>query len=177
MILKHYLLMRSPVLFNDIVAPNRGITGNPNPGVIRASFAFRAGESLPNRWPRLSVIQESTIIRQSAFLNVFLVSRTIYNEAMPTYFGENVFIFHSTDNFARFITSIGANSRWQLGRAKIHWKGTGSAKAARLLGECFGLRHLTIQLPERNWVTCNSQAPYEARLSGMKDLLRVRGLT
>ena len=179
MILRQHLLMPSPILYDGKLSDRNGIPGRPNCKNIHTSFALHAGDFLRQHGTKPAIFEESRTIRQADFLNIFLVSRTIYNESMPIYFGQNVFSFHSTDNFANFVTKIGPNCRWQLGRVYIHWYEYGSApaKAARLLGECFGLRHLTIQLPDRNFPSCNSQAPNEARLLGMKDLLRVRGLT
>ena len=175
MILKEYLLMSTPIVKERVLTINRRIRDKI--GLINAAFALPAGDSIPLDRTQPTFIEESRIIRQSEFLNIFLVSRTIYNEAMPIYFGQNIFVFHSTDTFATFVTKIGPNCRWQLGRARIFWEGNAPAKAARLLGECFGLRQLTIQLSGSNYTSCNRQAPHEARLSGMKDLLRVRGLT
>ena len=181
MILKEYLLMSGPIFFDRLLAPDRSIPGKAN--MVSTYASFTRLDPYPLRqesfWPFPP--ETTRITRQYEFLNIFLVSRIIYNESMPIYFGQNVFSFDSTDNFAKFVTKIGPNCRWQLGRVYIHWfhwYGSTPAKAARLLGECFGLRHLTIQIPDRNFGTsCNIRAPNEARLLGMRDLLRVRGLT
>ena len=177
MILKEYLLMSGPVFFNRVVIVKCGTPGKRKRIYINGSFALAAKYPLPQDRSHPAFIEESRIIRQFEFFNIFLVSRTIYNESMPIYFGQNLFSFHSTDNFANFVTRLGPNCRWQLGRIYICWHGSAPAKAARLLGECFGLRHLTIQVLDGNYTCCDRQVPYETRLLGMKDLLRVRGLT
>lgn len=108
--------------------------------------------------------------------NLFATSRAIYHESVPVYFGLNIFYFPKLDILAKFLSKIGPSCRRKIRSISVLYWGKTPAKAAKLLGECIGLRHLTLSfdllsercLPRRNRIMM--------KIYGLKDLLRIRGL-
>lgn len=120
MILKELLIMPGPVHFKDLVYPSKSLKKKEKRW--RSKFApFAAMEPVryhtltegPRQWHYIDV-KKTTIIKQSSLLNLFLASRAIYSEAMPIYFGCNLFEFDSLDRFKPFISGIGAEKRSQV---------------------------------------------------------------
>ncbi|KAL8791279.1 MAG: hypothetical protein Q9195_005968 [Heterodermia aff. obscurata] len=118
---------------------------------------------------------ESNKILQSGLVNIFSVSKTIYRETVPLYFGCNQFDFFTLDDLERFLSKIGPEYRWQIASITVNHNGRAPARAVKRLAECVGLRRLTLHIESYSFGG-NPRSPHEARLLGMKDLLRMRGL-
>ena len=159
MIFKEFLVMPNPIMFYGF--------GIPPCAIIKSA---KEGPQTDG-WP---TIEDAEIIRQSSRLNIFLVSKAIYCETIPLYFGHNIFSFESGHSLWRFASTIGPDSRWQLARVQCHWVHY-CVRAAKILTQCVGLRELSLELSFHSFGRVDdSNSGY--RLLGMEDLLRVRGL-
>ena len=138
-------------------------------------FALVEDRPLPPFWPyEWPTIKETEIIRQSGRLKIFLVSKTIYRETVPLYFGHNIFNFDCGDSLGKFLSTIGPDCRWQLARVQCCWMGH-CTRAAKILPKCVGLRELSLKITSFS-LGCSGLTGPDTRLVGMEDLLRVRGL-
>ena len=173
MIFKEFLVMGGSILFNRsqyfVRKEEPGIghfRQNPPPFVL-------VGKT---KWYWGSRIDEKQMIMQGQCLNLLVASKAIYRETVPIYFGLNTFCFGNLDLFERFIGKLRADFRWQLARVRLGYRGTELARAIKTIISCVGLRELTLDLEPSSIVpTRNARA--QIRLFGMKDLLKVRGLT
>ena len=115
---------------------------------------------------------DSIIIRQSSVLNIFLTSKTVYRETVPLYFRCNKFHFYDLDCMDRFLSKVGTECRRHIASITVNYTG----KSPKRLAECTGLRRLTLNVDSRSFCDVERRHPHEARLSGMRDLLRIRNL-
>ncbi|KAG7007181.1 hypothetical protein G7Y79_00011g030790 [Physcia stellaris] len=166
MIFKEHLVMPGPVLFRQYVQ-------SEDPEVSFLASPHAIIDPQPSQY----LVQESNVIWQEPLLRVFLTSKTIYRETVPIYFGINLFKFDWLEMFENFITKLGPQCRWQLGRLNLHLRGNAPARAIKHLVDCVGLRRLVLKIYSYSAAYHDQVAPYAPRLYGMKDLLKVRGLT
>ena len=143
----------------------------------------------------------TTIIEQSTFLSLLLVSGTFYKEAMPIYFRHNIFDFDNLSRCQYFLDRISPDARWQVGeftydpqwpmekltrylsqvsRLRVTWtawSGATAGRVARLMCRCPNLRGLAITLSHDATAWTPKGSPHKLQLHGMGALLKVRGLT
>ena len=95
-----------------------------------------------------SVIYEGQqeMIPQRGYLDIFRVSKAVYRETMPIYFGLNTFCFENLNFFECFVGQLKADSRWQLARVSLVYYGIAPARAIKTILSCVGLRELTIDI-------------------------------
>ncbi|KAL8822166.1 MAG: hypothetical protein Q9191_007094 [Dirinaria sp. TL-2023a] len=116
-----------------------------------------------------------TPVKQAPFCQVFLVSKALYREAVPIYFGCNLFSFENLDRFESFSCAIGPDARWQLRKVAVDYAGYAPARAVKSLVRCMGLKELEVNVHWWSWSKCpGSGSP--PQLYGHKDFLRIRGL-
>ena len=167
MIFRQFLVMPGPVLFSRLAY--KQMAPFARSGSVRV-------EDLRRRTYEDEEYIESAMIRQSSLLNIFSASKTIYRETVPLYFGCNEFDFYSLDYMDQFLGKIGAEYRWQIASITVDYDGKAPAKAVKRLTECVGLRRLTLNITTHSFGRIDPRTPNEARLVGMNDLLRIRGL-
>ena len=121
MIFKELLVMPSPVFFEDIIR----YKVHDDEELLRASPPVATNEPIlfttnnqeytttSGIWQDIDYFN-SLIIKQSAVLDLFLTSKTVYREAAPIYFGNNIFQFDHLDRFESFLRTISADSRWKV---------------------------------------------------------------
>ena len=121
MIFKELLVMPSSLFFEDIIR----YQVHDNEELIRRSPPVATNEPLllatnnpdysttSGVWQGVDYV-DSLVIKQSAILSIFLTSKTVYHEAAPIYFGNNIFQFDGLDRFESFLKTIGADSRSQV---------------------------------------------------------------
>ena len=142
MIFKELLVMPGPILFKTSLSFNSPsgetyrFVRDPEPFVNVGSEAVRGQH----------VFKESEIAPQKDSLRIFSVSKAIYRETVPIYFGCNMFDFDDLGTFERFITKLEAEFRWQLARVTITYTGIAPARAVKHLVGCVGLRELTLHI-------------------------------
>ena len=173
MIFKELLVMnRSILLLRDMIVESKGqVEYVPRPR------AFIHTE--PEKFPPHRTIDEANMVIQRDFLNIFTANVALYRETAPVYFGLNTFYFQTLDLFDWFIGKIGAEKRWMLARVRISHIGNTLARAIKSLNSCLRLRELTLDLEPTSAAPTHkyNPAPAQLQLWGMKDLLKLRGLT
>ncbi|KAL8805491.1 MAG: hypothetical protein Q9182_001946 [Xanthomendoza sp. 2 TL-2023] len=109
--------------------------------------------------------------------SLWIVSKRLYNEAMPIYFTTHHFCFSGLETLGRFITTIGPFPRQYIAKVNIHWEKSSKIstfdvhQTFRLLSECPNLKSLTFNIPP------NYLLPAQYRpLPGQKTALQIRGL-
>ena len=165
MIFRHFLVMPGPVLFTYFAAPH-----------ARHDSAGVESQNNPLSEDFTGLFPEHNGIQQSSLLNIFSASKTVYRETVPLYFGCNQFEFCSLDRMEQFLNKIGAECRWQIASITVEYWGRAPARAVKRLAECVGLRVLMLKIGLYSFGRSHSSPAQKARLIGMKDLLRLRGL-
>jgi len=111
---------------------------------------------------------------------LWAVSKTVYHESVPIFFRYNSFRYDNLTRLASFLTCIGPTARRNLTTVSMHYSGKAPAKAMKILKECIGLRHLTIEITRGSlaFMPQSSQDPEidVMRMYGLTDLLKVRGI-
>ena len=125
---------------------------------------------------KVALYHDSNLNSQSGLLNIFSASKTVYRETVPLHFGCNQFHFEDLAIMEKFLSKVGAESRWQISSITVNYYGKAPARAVKRLTECAGLRRLTLNLDSFAFARLDPNNPHEIRLIGMKDLLRIRGL-
>ena len=113
----------------------------------------------------------------SAACQIFRVSKALYNEAMPVYFGENTFRFKDLDALETALEILTAERRRSIRSLSINFHGPHPVKSMRLLYECVSLRQLSLGI--NNWGTYPNRfgvTPLWQTICGVKALLKVRGI-
>ena len=164
MILKELLVMPGPIetsYFGARFAVYHPLKTRENP--LDQSYSDRI------------LTREESKIPQAPVCQIFLVSKGVYREAVPIYFGSNLFKFHNLDNFHAFARWIGPDPRWQLRKVAVDYDGNAPARAVKFMVECVGLRELEINI---RWWSLSKYPTVDQplQLFGQKDLLRIRGL-
>ena len=168
MIFKENLVMPNPIMFYRFGVLNGQQTHNIPPCAMIRS----AKEGTQTKcWP---TIEDAEIIRQSSRLSIFLVSKAIYCETVPLYFGHNNFSFESGRSLWKFASTIGPDCRWQLARVQCYWASY-CVRAAKILSQCVELRELSLEISSESLRHVDDTF-FDYRLVGMEDLLRVRGV-
>lgn len=175
MIFKEFLVMNGPILFHHHLC----IKSEDRVDIIdrpRAFVHLGPGDGTDLHGDKIDVEEMQM---QRDFLNIFSVSKPIYRETVPIYFGLNTFFFGSLDYLETFTAKVRPDYRWQLARVEVCYWGYRPAKAVKSLLSCVGLRELTLHIESTS--TAPSRKPNsdaaQCQLFGMKDLLKVRGLT
>lgn len=172
MIFKELLVMPGPVLFKRfVVAEGNELLSRASPLAMVNQRPSEDGQYPSHKF------RESNIIWQKSLVKIFLASKAIYRETVPLYFRNNVFNFDKLDFFESFVTRIGSECRRQLARLKLEFYGNASARAIKRLVDCVGLRELKLTIYSSSAAYHDRNASYAPVLYGMKDLLKVRGLT
>ncbi|KAL8912171.1 MAG: hypothetical protein Q9171_002805 [Xanthocarpia ochracea] len=113
----------------------------------------------------------------SATCQIFRVSKALYNEAMPVYFGENTFHFEDLDALETALGILTAERRRSIRSLSISFHGSHPVKSTRLLYGCVSLRRLSLVI--KNWGTYHDLSgitPWWQTICGAKALLKVRGI-
>ena len=175
MIFKELLVMPGPILFKNYV---HSVQAERDKASLRAMPILMIYPR-PFSGAQMSDINivESNFIWQGPLLGVFLASKSIYRETVPIYFGTNFFSFESLSRFEDFVSKIGPECRWQLARLKIGYCGKAPTRAIKRLVDCVGLRELELKIHSYSIAFLGDVFPYAPRLHGIKELLKVRGLT
>lgn len=93
-----------------------------------------AGDGCPNR-----VYNEHIPVRA-----IILVSKTIYAEAMPMYYGSKQFRFKNVSTLQMFLQVIGPRQASYIQHISFTYWGIGASQAFSRLGKCISLRTLNI---------------------------------
>ena len=143
-------------------------------GARFAVYSFKTEDDSQNSRDQI-LRREDMKILQAPVCQIFLVSKAVYREAVPIYFGCNLFKFHNLDNFYAFARWIGPDPRWQLRKIAVDYDGNAPARAVKFMVECVGLRELEINI---RWWSLSKYPNVDQPLQvlGQKDLLRIRGL-
>jgi len=166
MILKERLTMPGPILW-----------ASKKQAIAEVPFV-RAGESSCKEYANGATFTQSRICQ------LFPVSKTMYAEAIPIYFGTNTFNFKSTEEFVVFFGRLSPRYRWQLGTISMSWIGKSRVAAAKALKTFVALRELKLDQvtlyrfqATKEHVDASGNV-VEARINtyGQKDLLNLRGL-
>ena len=176
MIFHQLLVLPGPIAFNTfVIAPFLDKATSRSGTFLTSPYAYFP----PGNYPYVLYDRSNgkCLIQQSNLFNIFLASKTIYRETVPIYFGRNSFRFANMDYWKLFHAKMGQEYRWQLASIDLTYSGRAPAQATKLLLDCMGLKELTLRLDYDSVGSCTSTAPYEPRLYGMNDLLRLRGLT
>ena len=131
MIFKELLIMPSPVFFEDIISykPNgeeQLLSADPPVAAEETVIVAENNQEYDTTsgiWDGLVDSDDSDgpqIIKQSAVRDLFLTSMTVYREAAPIYFGNNVFQFENLDRLESFLSTIGTYARWQVSIRSKH---------------------------------------------------------
>lgn len=108
--------------------------------------------------------------------NLWLSCKTIYHEAMPTYFRTRSFKFNNIERLGAFLMVIGPHPRQYLTSVRFRYEKAGATaafevhEAFRLLGECPNLSQLSFTA----W--CHYLMRKNRSLPGMSTLLKIRGI-
>ena len=127
-------------------------------------------------------------VRQAAekrICELSLISKTMYAEAIPAFFGVNTFSFNSTNGFVSFAGRLCPKYRWHVRKIAISWVDSAKVDAAKALRTFVGLRELKLdQVTLYRFKTGKKQVDtsgevVEAKLKAYahKELLCLRGLT
>ena len=174
MIFRQFLVMPGPVLFRTLAWRRIGPFARPEPVRIEDLRQWTDSDDDDEGYTEYFI--EPDLIRQSSLLNIFSASKTVYRETVPLYFGCNEFDFNTLDHMEQFLGKIGAEYRWQIASIAVVYNGKAPAKAVKRLTECVGLRRLTLKVNTHSFGRMDPSTPNDARLIGMNDLLRIRGL-
>ncbi|KAL8848700.1 MAG: hypothetical protein Q9221_006310 [Calogaya cf. arnoldii] len=107
--------------------------------------------------------------------NLWVTSKTIYNEAMPIYFSTHYFQFASIESLGHFLTTIPYYHRQHITKLRLNYNKRAETnnfdiqQAGRLLSECPNLSELAIGI----W--CNNLLLNDRNIV-LKSLLQVRGI-
>ena len=145
MVLKELLLMPGAIMVKDGMSVT-GQTGESKYVRDPPPFANVGSEVAEKQ----HVFKESEVVYQHDLIGMFSASKLIFQEAVPIYFGLNLFHFDDLDAFERFITKLGAEFRWQLARVTITYRGYSPARAVKHLVGCVGLRELTLHIHKKS---------------------------
>lgn len=119
-----------------------------------------------------------------SILGLFLVSKSITNEAKGLFFRHNDFHFDKLDYLEDFLNAISVSSRRSLASISFVYFGNSPARSIKALKECVGLRNLRIEidlwsLGTLSYSSCwyeKDDLPGLAKMHGMGNLLKIRGI-
>lgn len=110
-------------------------------------------------------------IDQKATRALLGTSKAIYEEASHFYFRSNHFYFEDMNLLNVFVQKMRPDFRRLIRRVTVHYCGRAPARTMRSLATCVGLSELTLKFSY-------GTLPYSPMtLTGLKDLLKIRGLT
>ena len=107
-------------------------------------------------------------------------NKLIYDEAMPVYYRNKVFIFNSCGALRAFLSGIGPFQRSYIAHVCVRWSGYTGTQAFRLLAGCPRLRYLNIGLARYfrgAEVDRHPRTTSLMRCASAKFLLQIRGLS
>ncbi|KAL8798508.1 MAG: hypothetical protein Q9200_007758 [Gallowayella weberi] len=126
------------------------------------------------RWRRSVLVVDK---RDAAPENLWLVSKQLYNEAMPIYFNTHQFCFSNLGTLSTFIATSGPLARQHIANLCFYWEASDSIstfnvhQTFRLLSECPNLKRLTLNIPPSHLIPSQYRS-----LPGQRTALRIRGL-
>lgn len=168
MVLEELLVMPSPV-YTPCLFKNGGFAVDPTK-TTKTDNEYLQDALL------YDMISNNCKIAQAGICQIFLVSRTLYREAVPIYFGSNVFYTSTLKDTAVLTRSIGPDCRWQLRKLSVCYHGRAPARSVKAIAECRGLKELTLNVFQYSFLVLpNKEAPLQ--IYGQKELLRIRGLS
>lgn len=156
MVYKEFLVMPSPIFFG---------------------LGLKTQAILRSRNPDTSIKENG--IPQTLVCQLFLTSRSIYQEAMPLYFSLNRFHFSNLHVLLVVLSSLKPNCRRQIARISFAYQGPSPAKAFKVLSTCVGLRDLIIRLTgfTPNLIRLEDELPRRLmKMGGISQLLKIRGI-
>ncbi|KAL9010984.1 MAG: hypothetical protein Q9173_004132 [Seirophora scorigena] len=106
---------------------------------------------------------------------IFRVSKTIYAEAMPVYFGCNTFAFVSLDILS-VLNKLKPDFRRSIRSLSINFWGLTPAKSVKLLQGCISLRKLLLRVGYRTIRCWKNEFLPLLKAHGVNDLLKLRGI-
>ncbi|KAL8809482.1 MAG: hypothetical protein Q9223_007922, partial [Gallowayella weberi] len=124
------------------------------------------------RWRRSVLVVDK---RDAAPENLWLVSKQLYNEAMPIYFNTHQFCFSNLGTLSTFIATSGPLARQHLANLCFYWETSSSIstfnvhQTFRLLSECPNLKRLTLNIPPSPLNSFSARS----RLDGLVERLSV----
>lgn len=106
---------------------------------------------------------------------IFRVSKTIYAEAMPVYFGCNTFAFVSLDILS-VLNKLKPDFRRSIRSLSINFWGLTPAKSVKILQGCISLRKLSLRVGYRTIRCWKNEFLPLLKAHGVNDLLKLRGI-
>ena len=102
--------------------------------------------------------------------------KTLNHEAMPIFYGHNMFDFEDLDVLHGFLTTIGIQQRRMITSIALRIRGTTPAQSIRLLQGCVSLRHLEVKVLLSTLDGYYPNRTGQPRAAGIQGLLDVRGI-
>ncbi|KAI4122528.1 MAG: hypothetical protein LQ338_005775 [Usnochroma carphineum] len=110
-----------------------------------------------------------------AACELFTVSKSFYNEAMPIYFGCNTFAVVHLDHLA-FLSKLKADYRRSIRSISTGFSGIAPARCIKLLHGCISLRRLSLRITYGTMRYHKGKCLPLLKSSGVNDLLKIRDL-
>lgn len=105
------------------------------------------------------------------------VSKAVYYEAFPIYFGCNTFYCDGVEALGEFLSKLKKDYRRNVRSLSFHFVGNSPAKSIKLLQGCVSLKSLEIGVTLRMLDDYGLRKPESLKwLPGLNDLMKVRGI-
>lgn len=168
MVLETYLAMPQPIPFASKTKAIAKFAYDPLDSGGREDF---------NVWARR--------ISKQRIGQLSLISKVMYAEAIPAFFGINTFSFNSTNVFVSFASRLCPKYRWHVRKISICWVDTAKVDAAKALRTFVGLRELKLdqvglyrfKSGKKQVDTSGMVVQAKPKAYAQKELLCLRGLT
>ena len=115
-------------------------------------------------------------ISHSTIMALFLVSKTVFNEAMPLYYSKNHFYLTTSQDLYFFLSSVGHDRCKYLKTLNVQYTGKWAVRAFRLLLERCEIKNLKLLVHNS---AMQGQPPHTKSVVtsfGMRQLKQLRGL-
>ncbi|KAL8698782.1 MAG: hypothetical protein Q9224_001694 [Gallowayella concinna] len=109
----------------------------------------------------------------SATCQILQVSKTLYAEAMPVFYGENTFKLGNLESLCFFLTKLKPVNRRSIKSLMVTYDTYCPAKSMKLLQGCVSLRRLSLEF---TWGALYYGGLPWSRIHGVRDLLKIRGI-
>ncbi len=147
------------------------------PAMIAIGIGWSEGRSIIVEKVRLEDDEESDFeIDQKATRKLLHTSKTIYQEASHFYWGSNHLYFEDLDMLTEYLQRLRPDFRRLITHVTVRYIGRAPARAMKALSGCISLRKLTLDISFMTIYQTRITSAGLMTLTGMNDLLKLRGL-